>query len=547
MSTPSPDPTDLSTPKKVAFVSCETQTFKINIGIGDQSIKWLALAAAAKIADQRRGRGRITSRSPNVDGRLNVLPVPQCVTVGRSKKWLHPNIKITEVQARFGSTCILMVDLAYRPNLTQGVHERTVWGDLAFGGERGEERYQRWVTDQRSKGINVGGLSDDEEAEEEENKNGDDDDADDELERLRLEFENVWRGVTLEKYGGEMEIQKVMEYIFKHYVWIRDCFCHLTLSHLTSNNKSNKTNEEQNQTTTEQGTLSLAEVIHFVWQHDLDQCCSGLRKTVGQGGEHNKAILAQLEEENLVRTIAKLVCFGEENSNQNVKDAESKSTKSSKSTKTNNKMEIDLPKFIEILIRYPAAKKEKVGKGSKKNQGTFANAIALRQMLQRLEAPVNRRRNESVRKLMMTRSIGRVIQDTSIAVREVFENYCTADADKDRKNERNQNVMSQREFLLLMTDALLIGVRPGDDGPQATSAASKAFFAAQANDESAAIAFVAMDQEERAASSNVLEDLVFSEMLEAVCRVALDKWDDPEIPNLDKIQLAMEACAVLHQ
>ena len=112
MSTPSPDPTDLSTPKKVAFVSCETQTFKINIGIGDQSIKWLALAAAAKIADQRRGRGRITSRSPNVDGRLNVLPVPQCVTVGRSKKWLHPNIKITEVQARFGSTCILMVDLA---------------------------------------------------------------------------------------------------------------------------------------------------------------------------------------------------------------------------------------------------------------------------------------------------------------------------------------------------------------------------------------------------------------------------------------------------
>jgi hypothetical protein len=56
-----------------------------------------------------------------------------------------------------------------------------------------------------------------------------------------------------------------------------------------------------------------------------------------------------------------------------------------------------------------------------------------------------------------------------------------------------------------------------------------------------------MDREERAASSNVLEDLVFTEALEAIVRVALAKWDDPEIPNLDKCQLALEAVAVLHQ
>lgn len=58
---------------------------------------------------------------------------------------------------------------------------------------------------------------------------------------------------------------------------------------------------------------------------------------------------------------------------------------------------------------------------------------------------------------------------------------------------------------------------------------------------------MAMDREERAASSNVLEDLVFTEALEAIVRVALAKWDDPEIPNLDKCQLALEAVAVLHQ
>ena len=98
-----------------------------------------------------------------------------------------------------------------------------------------------------------------------------------------------------------------------------------------------------------------------------------------------------------------------------------------------------------------------------------------------------------------------------------------------------------------MTDALLIGARPGDDGAQATNESRLAFFSAQANDEGSAVAYVAMSEEERAASSNVLEDMVFSELLEAIVRVALAKWDDPDIPSLDKIQLAMEAVAVLHQ
>ena len=107
--------------------------------------------------------------------------------------------------------------------------------------------------------------------------------------------------------------------------------------------------------------------------------------------------------------------------------------------------------------------------------------------------------------------------------------------------------MTFREFQLLMTDSLLVGTRPGDDGPASTAECQKAFFSSQANDEGSAAAFVSMTEEERASGSNVLEDLVFSEFIEAVARVALAKWDDDEIPNLDKIQLALEAVAVMHQ
>ena len=44
-----------------------------------------------------------------------------------------------------------------------------------------------------------------------------------------------------------------------------------------------------------------------------------------------------------------------------------------------------------------------------------------------------------------------------------------------------------------------------------------------------------------------MPEIVFSEFIEAVVRVALKKWDDPGISNSDKIQLALEAIAVLSQ
>ena len=118
-------------------------------------------------------------------------------------------------------------------------------------------------------------------------------------------------------------------------------------------------------------------------------------------------------------------------------------------------------------------------------------------------------------------------------------------AEQTTPEQREKWLPLAREFRLLMTDALLIGTRPGDDSAVAKADCSKAFFSAQANDTSSAMAFGAMTREERASSSNVLEDITFAEFLEAVARVALAKWDDDEIPHLDKIQLALEAVAVM--
>jgi len=420
-------------PKKIAFVSCEKQTFKINIGDGEQTCKWLALSIANKITNQRKGGGRITSRSPHVDGRLNTVPVPECVSVGRHRKWVHPTTKLNEIHARYGGTAIIHVDLEYRPSLSQGVHERSVWGDVAFGGERGEERYQAWLLDQRSKGINIG--DEDEEDEDEESAaqkstsslSSKEDEETKRRDELKHEYDVMWRRVTLKNYGAEMEKQKCAEYVFKHYVDIRDFF-----SSLTEFSRGNSS----------EGTLSLAELTHFVWQHDLDQCCSGLRRSTGgssssssgggeKNGVENKAMLAKLEEEQIIRETAFLVCFDEEKKDKNENDDDNEEEEETKTLSLREKkkksggssgggggarknMKMTLPQFIEFLIRYAAYKREKSTSGGTKKKkdssSNYANAHALRQMLQRLEAPLNRRRNESIRKLMRTKIIVRNVE-----------------------------------------------------------------------------------------------------------------------------------------
>jgi len=355
-------------PKKVAFVSCEQQTFKINVGNGNQTVKWLALATATKIASSRKSKGRILSRSPNIDGRLNTLPVPQCVHVGRQRKWVHPETTINEVQKRFGGTCILYVDLEYRPKLEHGVHIRTIWSDLSFGGERGEERYQAWVAENRSKGITVGSLDVEEEKEHDEGKKESKESSiDDEKENLKSEFENEWRNVKLEKYGSELEKKRVSEYVFKYYVGRRDGFEDLSSQSLNVDRNTN-------------GTITLPELIHFCWQNDLQQCMTGLRKTFqSDDDDNNKALKAQLDEENIIRQVATLVCFGEKDSAAVAARVASKNKIEEKKASTTNEkiLNVSFAQFLEFLIRY--AQRKKMNGGTKnKSAGNYANAIACR-------------------------------------------------------------------------------------------------------------------------------------------------------------------------
>ena len=129
----------------------------------------------------------------------------------------------------------------------------------------------------------------------------------------------------------------------------------------------------------------------------------------------------------------------------------------------------------------------------------------------------------------------------------VFLKYCSADEERSNEKSEITNTMNVREFRLLMTDCLLLGTRPGDDTLETRSAATRAFYCAQSSDESDGLALSSLPDAERRMQGNVNEAICFVQYLEAIARVAIDKWDDDEIPDIDKIQLAYEAVVVLDE
>jgi hypothetical protein len=561
---------------------------RILIGDGQQSVKWLALTAARMLTGQRDTHGRVQARAPVGDGRLVTSCLPQNVFVSRQRKWVHPHTTVHALVERFGRAAQIQIELELKPHQENGCHVRTVWGDLAFGGDKGEERYQNWVAERRAAGAH-NAMSDDEE-EEEEGKGadgnglgggnpasghgaggwgGDKTAAELAEEALKAEFAAVWSHVSLScLINVEAEKLRISEYMYPHFSTLKKVFFRCALAHLKSAQRHiDRVGESGSPATANDGgginygdttdshvpRLLLPDVVHFSWQHELDMCCTGLRRTVKDQG---KILSNQLEEETFVRACAEEVMVAARDSARGggggaVAAATANNKKMAKNDDpgaTNAQppptVSLSLPNFLEFLVRYTVRRKEKGGGGGGAS-GAYASAIALRQMLQRLAPTCNRRENEKVRKILVTKSISRVVAESLVPVRQVFDHYATAELQKNRKDDRYKAVLLAREFRLLMTDALLIGARPGDDSAVAKADCSKAFFSCQANDASSAIAFGGMTKEERASSSNVLEDITFAEFLEAVARVALAKWDDDEIPHLDKIQLALEAVAVM--
>ena len=547
----------------------ESHRLRVLIGEGRQTVKWLALTAAQMLTARQDTHGRVQARAPVGDGRLSASCLPTNVFVSRQKKWVHPHTRLHDLITKYGRSAHIFIELELRPNQENGCHVRTVWGDLAFGGDKGEERYQNWVAERRARGVH-NAMSDDEE---DMNEEIDDSGSTEGLsakelakkaeQALKAEFDLIWSQVRLSHViAVEAEKTRIHDYVYPHFNMLKMVFQRYALAHVKASKQEQESNDSTSATArgetksnvdaVEACYLLLPDVIHFSWQHELDMCCTGLRRTAK---DPSKVMSNQMEEEAFVRACAEEVMLAQtDGALHSPASMNRNSSGGDEQEKVRPEVSLSLPNFIEFLIRYTVRMKEggkNIGasgnqtKGPSGGGGSYALAIALRQMLQRLIPICNRRENEKIRKVITSKSISRIFAESIVPVRQVFDHYATAELQKDRQDDRYKGVLFGREFRLLMTDSLLIGSRPGDDSVVARADCAKSFYSAQANDGSSAVAFSAMTKEERAGSSNVLEDITFAEFLEAVSRVALAKWDDDEIPHLDKIQLALEAVAVM--
>ena len=438
-----------SSSQRAIFVFCgapgdeeaHLQTLKIIIGDGHQSVKWLALTSAQKVSARRHTGGRIQARAPPLDGRDNSVPVPQRVTAGRQNKWVHPSTKVIDLLNRYGSGVKIVVELEYRPRLNQGMHERTMWGDLAFGGERGEERYQTWVAMQRSKGLRTGTAMSDEDEDENEDEDGGDTGAGGaggegvsvsktavELaeERRKREFERVWSQVSLQAViRSDNERQRTQEYVYKHFATLRGLFRVLALAHLyptalgassspatspaaSPASAAEKVGEQsEDDELAKYLRLSLSALVHFAWQHELELCATGVRRTVDNKRDDagDKALAAQRQEEDFIHACAlEVQTFAQGGAGAAaLEESLTASAKASKKKRGGGGgaaaaaallldgeggqvlIDLTLPNFLEFIVRYTVRKRD-CG-GGRPAGGSYANAVAVRQTMQRLEAP----------------------------------------------------------------------------------------------------------------------------------------------------------------
>ena len=155
-----------------------------------------------------------------------------------------------------------------------------------------------------------------------------------------------------------------------------------------------------------------------------------------------------------------------------------------------------------------------------------------------------RRVNLRIRRIVSSEECKNLIESNFEQLKQVFDFYSTADANKDNTENMNRHSINFREFLLLMTDSMLIGECPGDTNEETQKQALLPFIGSQARDESQAVNALQQSEAQRSAAG-IFTEITFCEFIEAV--VALAKWDDPTIMMADKVQLAFEAISILAQ
>ena len=211
-------------------------------------------------------------------------------------------------------------------------------------------------------------------------------------------------------------------------------------------------------------------------------------------------------------------------------------------------------KFIEFLIRltFLMHKNERSTKASStKNKNSNASSLSyqvnhFRKVIQDVVPYFERRVNLRIRRIVSSEECKNLIESNFEQLKQVFDFYSTADANKDNTENMNRHSINFREFLLLMTDSMLIGECPGDTNEETQKQALLPFIGSQARDESQAVNALQQSEAQRSAAG-IFTEITFCEFIEAVVRIALAKWDDPTIMMADKVQLAFEAISILAQ
>ncbi|CAM9297287.1 unnamed protein product [Chrysoparadoxa australica] len=142
-----------------------------------------------------------------------------------------------------------------------------------------------------------------------------------------------------------------------------------------------------------------------------------------------------------------------------------------------------------------------------------------------------------VKQALETDALLALLGDHSSDLKLVFEKYGASIADS--AHNMVDDELNVAEFGLILEEARLLGGRGKDDEELTFKEARQAFSGAQSDlcgdGGGSRVAIPGGHQEQ----------MSFAEFLEAIARVALLKWDDPNTPLFDKVEWALQSVAAL--
>ena len=568
-------------PGLVVRTICNGSEFLIRVGDGSQSTRWLAVVLSHRVKNDKETHGRLQQRQRMCtnDGRKCCLPIPLAVTFGENREFCDPQMKIKDLLTKYGHDLEFQVQMGFdiKPEEDGGVLLRQdfvekpkglkqfridnvfvcgdrvsstaskgngnsiyvakknkllakaypsddldnwmempsgpSWADLAFNRE-GRKRYDKYIAAERK----IRKLNEIERKKLKPSEGGEDS-------AQVSEFGQIMAGINLTdllplEAGDQITCRTKLEALLRvNYGMLSKIFEHFTFKELVSE-------------LPDAGQLYLVDLLHFCLQ-------SKIYGPADEGSERLEEILKTIGNEEREKCIKKKQGQAEQKKAEKTEDAPGRL----------QYLDDGLPKakFIESLIRISCAGYRKKNNLKPSNRMTTQQIVSeLRQLLSNVIPLFERRNNIKTRRLVSTEEIRSIIFENYEALQQVFNLYGSADANKDESLHTSKHSLNFREFMLLTTDSLLLGECPGDTNEDTQKASDAAFIGGQARDEAHAVNAANLSEAQRMVDG-FMPEIVFSEFIEAVVRVALKKWDDPGISNSDKIQLALEAIAVLSQ